>query len=99
MIHEIAEIDILEGQHAAFEKALEQAASVFKAAKGCVSLDVQRMIERPDTYRLVIGWQTLENHTVDFRGSEGFQEWRRIAGPFFKNPPRVEHVTHVMKAF
>ena len=39
----------------------------------------------------MIWWQTLENHTVDFRGSPAFADWRAIVGPFFAAPPAVEH--------
>ena len=39
----------------------------------------------------MIYWATLENHTVDFRGSPAFAEWRSIVGPFFAAPPFVEH--------
>jgi hypothetical protein len=39
----------------------------------------------------MIYWQTLENHTVDFRGSPAFADWRAIVGPFFAEAPKVEH--------
>jgi len=28
---------------------------------------------------------------VDFRDSDDFQEWRRLVGSFFANPPVVTH--------
>ena len=43
--------------------------------------------------------ETLENHTVDFRGSADFQEWRKLVAPFFAAPPEVEHVSEVMSGF
>ena len=53
----------------------------------------ERTIERPNIYRLVVGWATLEDHMVHFRESSDFQEWRRLVGPHFAAPPKVEH-TH-----
>ena len=99
MILEIAEIDIKPGHEAAFEAAVEQAGAQFRNAKGCRSLELHRTVERPSTYRLVVGWDTVEDHTVVFRNSENFQEWRRLAGPHFASPPRVEHVNIALKVF
>jgi hypothetical protein len=43
----------------------------------------------------LVKWETLENHTVDFRGSENFAEWRALVGPYFASPPEVEHTNKV----
>ena len=99
MIFEIAEITIQPGTHAAFEAAVQQAVPLFQRAKGCLSMRLDRTIERPETYRLVIGWATLENHTVDFRGSEDFQAWRALVGGFFAEPPKVEHTAAAVHGF
>ena len=48
-------------------------------------------IESPERWLLMIWWETLENHTVDFRGSPAFADWRSIVGPFFAEAPAVEH--------
>lgn len=98
MIHEIAEIDILPGLETQFESAVENASKHFKAADGYISMSLHRSIENPSRYRLVVGWETVEHHTINFRESEGFQAWRALAGPCFAAPPRVEHVATVFKA-
>jgi len=42
-------------------------------------------------------WDTLENHTVDFRGSEDFTAWPRAGrAVFFASPPEVEHTETVL---
>ena len=41
-------------------------------------------------------WETLENHTVDFRGSEDFTAWRGLVGQYFAAPPEVEHTETVL---
>ncbi len=46
----------------------------------------------------MIFWDTVENHTVDFRGSPAFQDWRAIVGPYFASPPVVEHFTLLGKS-
>jgi len=99
MILEIAQIDVKPGTEAEFESAVQKAAPLFKRAKGCSGMTLQRSHEKPQRYRLFVQWATLENHTVDFRGSDDFQEWRKLVGPYFASPPDVEHVTEVLKGF
>jgi quinol monooxygenase YgiN len=99
MITEIAQIDVKPGMESEFEAGVKNAAPVFKRAKGCRSMALQRSIEKPGRYRLFVGWDTVENHTVDFRGSTNFQEWRKLVAHCFASPPDVEHVTQVVKGF
>ena len=99
MILEIAQIDVTAGHEAAFEAAVREATPIFLRAKGCKGMALQRSHEKPQRYRLFVQWETLENHTVDFRESADFQEWRKLVGPHFAAPPEVEHVTEVVKGF
>jgi quinol monooxygenase YgiN len=98
MILEIAQVDVKPGEEAAFEAAVAEATKVFRRAAGCLGLELQRSIEKPSRYRVMIRWRTLENHTVDFRGSPLFQEWRALVGPHFAAPPEVEHCRTAMAA-
>ena len=92
MILELADIRIHAGQQTAFEEAIQRAISeVISKAKGFKSFSVNKGIESPERYVLQIVWETLENHTVDFRQSAAFNDWRAIVGPFFASPPTVEH--------
>lgn len=94
MILEIADIRIPSGQQAAFEEAIARGlATVISRASGFKGAKVNRGIENPERYILQIFWETLEDHTVAFRGGPLFTEWRAIVGPFFAAPPQVEHFT------
>jgi heme-degrading monooxygenase HmoA len=96
MILEHADITIAPGQQAAFDEAIARGiATVISRCEGFVDAKVHKGIESPERYLLTIRWRTLENHTVDFRGSAAFQNWRAIVGPFFAKPPVVEHFTLV----
>ena len=99
MITEIAQIDVKPGMEAEFEKGVAAAAPLFKRAKGCHAMRLERSHEKPQRYRLFVQWAALENHTVDFRQSADFQEWRKLVGHCFAAPPEVEHVREVVKAF
>jgi heme-degrading monooxygenase HmoA len=99
MILEIAQIDVKPGMESDFEAGVTKAAPLFRRAKGCKGMVLQRSHEKPQRYRLFVQWETLENHTKDFRESADFQEWRALVGPFFASPPEVEHVHEVVKGF
>jgi heme-degrading monooxygenase HmoA len=99
MVLEIAQIDVKPGMEDAFETGVREAAPLFKRAKGCTAMSLQRSAEKPQRYRLFVQWSTLENHTVDFRESADFQEWRKLVGHTFATPPEVEHVNEVVKGF
>ena len=99
MVLEIAQIDIKPGLETEFETGVGKAVPLFKRAKGCRSLSLQRSVEKPGRYRLFVGWNTVENHTVDFRGSADFQEWRKLVGHCFASPPEVEHTREAVKGF
>ena len=92
MILEVADIRIQPGRQAEFDAAIVHGVTtVIAKAKGFSGYQVQKGIESPERYLLMIRWDTLEDHTVGFRGSEAFAQWRAIVGPFFAEPPRVEH--------
>jgi heme-degrading monooxygenase HmoA len=92
MILELADFSIQPGQNAAFEEAIQRGLkTVMTHAKGFEGFKVNRCLENPQRYILQIFWTTLEDHTVGFRESPAFAEWRAIVGPFFASPPVVEH--------
>ena len=99
MVLEIAQIEIKPGLEAEFEAGVIKAAAIFKRARGCQGMELQRSIEKPQRYRLFVKWDTVDNHTVDFRGSEDFQEWRKLVGHCFASPPEVEHTRQAVTGF
>lgn len=88
---EVALIEIKPGEQAAFEAVFHQAEQVISQAEGYVSHTLQRCLETDNRYLLLVQWTSLEAHTVGFRQSELFTQWRSIIGPFFEKPPFVEH--------
>jgi heme-degrading monooxygenase HmoA len=99
MFWEIAQIEVKAGEEAAFEAAVGEAVHLFKNAKGCKGMGLHRSIEHPSRYRLVVDWETVQDHTVHFRGSADFQEWRRLVGSYFASPPAVEHAVRLNIGF
>lgn len=94
MILEIADIRIQPGRQAEFDEAIQRGLNtVIARAQGFQGFKVNKGVESPERYVLQIFWATLEDHTVGFRESPLFAEWRAIVGPFFAAPPVVEHFT------
>ena len=91
MILEVAEIRVKPGSERAFEEGVGRAAPLFLRAKGCHGFSLHRVIETPTVYRLVVKWETIDNHMLDFRNSDDFQEWRALVGSFFDGAPNVTH--------
>ncbi|MBB4188449.1 quinol monooxygenase YgiN [Sinorhizobium terangae] len=91
MIVEVAEITIKSGCEAQFEAGVSHAARLFLRAKGCHGVALHRVVETPAVYRLLVDWETVEDHMVGFRNSEDFQEWRRLVSPYFDGAPKVTH--------
>jgi heme-degrading monooxygenase HmoA len=99
MILEHADIRIDPAQASAFEEAITRGVTtVIAHAKGFQGYKVNRSQETPGRYILMIYWATLEDHTVGFRQSDAFPAWRAIVGPFFAQPPVVEHLELVSKS-
>ncbi|MGA0612353.1 antibiotic biosynthesis monooxygenase family protein [Caldimonas sp. KR1-144] len=99
MILELADIRIPAGQQAAFDEAIQRGlATVISQAKGFRGFKVNKGVESPERYVLMIFWDTLEDHTVGFRQGPLFAQWRAIVGPFFAQPPVVEHFTLLAKS-
>jgi heme-degrading monooxygenase HmoA len=99
MILEVADIRIQPGQQAAFDEAIVRGVStVISQAHGFRGWKVNKSVESPERYLLMIFWDTLEDHTVTFRGGPLFTQWRAIVGPFFAQPPQVEHFTLLGKS-
>ena len=90
---EHAVLDVVPGREAEFELAFAEARRFIASASGFRWLRLARCVERPDRYLLLVGWRTLEDHTVGFRGSPAYEEWRRLLHHFYEPFPTVEHFT------
>lgn len=96
-VTEMVELHVAEGAAEAFEAAVAEAAELFRA-KHATSFQLVRQVEDPARYRLMIGWRTLEDHTVGFRESEAFAAWRALVTPHLAQPPAATHWADVVRA-
>lgn len=95
MILEVAPLTIKAGQCAAFEAAFAQAEPIISSMSGYLGHELQRCLEDQQRYVLLVRWNTLEDHTVGFRGSARYQEWKQLLHHFYDPFPVVEHFERV----
>lgn len=98
-ITEYADFVVRAEDQPAFLAAVGEAVALFRQAEGCRAMRLTRLVERPDTFRLVVRWRDLEAHTQGFQKSEGFQKWRALVGGYFAATPVVEHAETVVAGF
>jgi heme-degrading monooxygenase HmoA len=91
MILEMAVLDVKDGLEKEFETAFQKAQGIISSMQGYISHELQRCIERPNRYLLLVNWVNLEDHTVGFRESDEYQEWRGLLHHFYEPFPEVEH--------
>jgi heme-degrading monooxygenase HmoA len=95
MVLEIARISIILGREGDFAEAYAQGRELLLTTPGCRTIRMTRGIESPSVFVLMVEWDSLEDHEVGFRQSERFPAWRALIGPFFAEPPMVEHYADI----
>jgi heme-degrading monooxygenase HmoA len=95
VILEAAMLQVRLGMEAEFEDAFRQASPIIASMRGYQGHELQRCLEVVGKYLLLVRWDTLEDHTVGFRGSPEYQEWRRLLHHFYDPFPTVEHFGNV----
>ncbi|MCH8132775.1 MAG: antibiotic biosynthesis monooxygenase [Myxococcales bacterium] len=98
MILEVARLDVRPGEEARFQDDFRRAQSILSSMKGYISHQLQRCIETPSRYILLVRWETLEDHTEGFRRSSEYQEWKNLLHHYYDPFPEVEHYEAVFSS-
>jgi heme-degrading monooxygenase HmoA len=98
VVLEVAILDIKPGMRQDFEIAFARAQGLIASMPGYLSHELQQCVENANRYLLLVNWQTLEDHTVGFRGSEQYQEWRALLHHFYDPFPEVLHYESVFNS-
>jgi heme-degrading monooxygenase HmoA len=96
MILEVAILNVRPGQCALYEQSFAEAQAIISAMHGYVSHQLQRCIEDPNKYVLLVQWNRLEDHTMGFRQSPEYQRWKALLHHFYDPFPTVEHFEVVL---
>lgn len=91
MVLEVAILDVKRGQEADFLASFAQAEGILASMPGCLDHQLKRSLENPSRFLLLVHWETLEDHTVGFRGSPEYQRWKALLHHYYDPFPQVEH--------
>jgi heme-degrading monooxygenase HmoA len=95
MILEGVMLQVKKGMEQEYEEAFSKASKIISSMKGYISHELQRCMEAEGKYLLLVRWETLEDHTVGFRQSHEYQEWKYQLHHFYDPFPTVEHFQKV----
>ncbi|WP_134683158.1 antibiotic biosynthesis monooxygenase family protein [Brevibacillus migulae] len=95
MILEAAMLQVKEGQEESFEDSFRQASAIISSMPGYILHELHRCMEAKGKYLLLVRWETLEDHTIGFRGSQEYQEWKQLLHHYYEPFPTVEHFEQV----
>jgi heme-degrading monooxygenase HmoA len=91
MILELAVLNVIAGKEQDFEVNFAKAQKIISQSQGYMSHELQRRIEVPSRYILLVKWQTIEDHEIGFRKSQEYQKWKALLHHFYDPFPKVEH--------
>jgi heme-degrading monooxygenase HmoA len=97
MILEHVLLRIVAGREAEFEDAFAEAVPIISARHGFRTLRLARCVEDRGRYLLEVEWDRLEDHTVGFRTSPEYQQWKALLHHFYDPFPTVEHYEAVLE--
>ncbi len=94
-ILEVAVLNVRAGEEAAFERDFQMAVRYISSIAGYLSHELQRCLETPHRYILLVRWTHLEAHTEGFRKSAEYAEWKALLHHYYDPFPTVEHYRNV----
>lgn len=97
MILESAFLYVKEGEEKQFEKDFKVAGQYISSIQGYLRHSLHRCLEQNNKYLLLVEWKNLEAHTVGFRQSAAYLEWKRLLHHHYTPFPVVEHFELIVK--
>ncbi|MEH2188982.1 MAG: antibiotic biosynthesis monooxygenase [Nostoc sp.] len=95
MILEAVILHVKPGLESDFEATFKKASKIISLMDGYLSHELHKCIEAQGKYLLLVRWKTLESHTVGFRNSAEYQEWKKLLHHFYEPFPTVEHFEEI----
>lgn len=95
MILEVAILHIKAGRNNEFESSFRKASKIISKAKGYIRHELQKCIEEENKYILLVRWETLKDHTIGFRESAEYEEWKALLHHYYEPFPVVEHYVNI----
>lgn len=98
MILEAVYLNVMKGEETEFEKSFFVAQDIISSIPGYISHELHKCIEKENVYLFLVQWEDLESHTVNFRESPKYQEWKTLLHHYYDPFPEVNHYDLVLKS-
>lgn len=95
MVLEVATLYIKAGLEKQFEADFKIAGQYISSIDGYIRHTLQKCVEADHKYLLLVEWRTIEAHTVGFRGSEVYKDWKSLLHHYYDPFPIVEHYLEI----
>lgn len=97
MILESAILYVKNGEANNFENDFAKAGQFISCIPGYIKHTLHRCLELENKYLLSVEWETLEAHTISFRQSTQYLEWKRLLHHYYDPFPIVEHFELILE--
>ncbi len=97
MILEAAFLYVKKGAEVQFEKDFEIAGQYISLIQGYSGHSLRKCIEQENKYILLVDWENLEDHTIGFKQSEQYLEWKNLLHHYYEPFPIVEHFSTILE--
>jgi|TARA_B110000259_G_scaffold11504_1_gene12483 heme-degrading monooxygenase HmoA len=97
MILEVVILNVKSGKEKQFEIDFETAGQFIISIKGYIKHSLRKCLEQNNKYILLVEWENLEDHTIRFRQSEQYLEWKKILHHYYDPFPTVEHYETIIE--
>lgn len=95
MILEVAMLQVKPGKANEFESSFRKASKIIAGMKGYIHHELHKCVETDNKYVLLVRWKTLKDHTVGFRQSPEYEEWKSLLHHYYDPFPTVEHYVDI----
>jgi heme-degrading monooxygenase HmoA len=95
MILEVAILHVKSGMINEFESNFRKASQIISKMKGYCGHELQKCVEEENKYILLVRWENIKDHTIGFRSSEQYLEWKALLHHFYDPFPVVEHYINI----
>ncbi|MCC6448619.1 MAG: antibiotic biosynthesis monooxygenase [Chitinophagaceae bacterium] len=97
MIFEAAILYVKKGEEANFEIDFLNAGKYISSIKGYIKHSLRKCLEQQNKYMLLVEWENLEDHTIGFRQSTQYLEWKNMLHHYYEPFPIVEHYMTIIE--
>jgi heme-degrading monooxygenase HmoA len=97
MVLEMAILQVIKGEESHFEKDFAIASQFIQSIPGYAGHSLRKCLEAENKYLLLVDWEKLEDHTIGFRESDAYLEWKRLLHHYYNPFPVVEHYEMVLE--